>query len=199
MKITTFISIFTLLLIIGCKKPLLNPDNSHQDDCWTPPISLPENDGVVYNLAFMKNDTLWTATETTNGIVDLTLSGVPININYSIFQEGNSLSVRGDLNINDECQEIFSRIYFYVVNPSEGVNDSIGISTGFDDYTNNLGYEIDFNSPRQVILTKLDLENERAEGTFEFNLIDEENQDTLHIRDGRFEEILKDTKYALLA
>lgn len=46
-----------LFLFFSCNKQNIN--TSITDDCWSPPNALPENDGVVYSLAFMKNDTDW--------------------------------------------------------------------------------------------------------------------------------------------
>jgi hypothetical protein len=190
MKITTFISIFTLLLIIGCKKPLLNPDNSHQDDCWSPPTSLPENDGVVYNLAFMKNDTVWAAAQTTNGIVDLALSGVPISLTYNFSESSgdNNLAINGKLSIQDSCNNIFSRLRFYIINPIEGNNDSISLYSEFADVNNNITYDIVINNSLNMNLNKFDKEIGRAEGEFEFDLVNTRDiEDTIHIRQGRFE------------
>lgn len=190
---TPFNSLFFfyfVLLISSCIN--INDDDSPQEsDCWTPPTALPENDGLGEHVAFFRNDTIWVTTQT-RSFVGTILSEGAVVLTYNLSEVSNSLVIRGHFDVEDGCIDVFDKFLLYILDPQEGTNDSIGVSTRFS-MVNSItgqqaGYRMIEDESMQIMLDKFNLNEGRAEGTFEFNMLNEDNdQDTLRIRNGRFE------------
>ncbi len=178
MKNLIFLLFF--LLFLSC-------DKDDSPPCYTPPDELPENDDRTYNLSFLKNGEVWRPARTNTGAGSAFLAGPTVEINYSTGEVNNTLVMRADLWIEDECNTIQQRIAAIVVNPIEGINNRLSSSTAFFDYTLAPSYYLDTSLHQEIFITKLDLENFEYEGIFNLTMISEEDpMDTLYITDGRF-------------
>jgi len=176
-----------LLLFIGCIN--INDDDSQEPNCWTAPADLPELDGRTNWVAFYKNDTYWRSLRSTsNTLAENVLAGSTIDINYQDFGERDIISVFAEMKVQDTCQDIFSQFNFTFPDAEVGESNYIGGSTTYSDYAEGKTYVILYNEAMSVNLTKLNHEENRVEGTFSFDMINNEDDlDTLRVRQGRFQ------------
>ncbi len=175
---------FCCLFLIACDS-CKNPDDN-EIDCIGLNKPMPDATTTGKNTFGCKiNGETWVAY--TDSFGALIGGEQKLDVRYRHYDNVGNAQIKARKEIIEaECDTVRQRFTLHIIDAKEGVTQ-FTYNSSLIDWDLGISYKLDTLSFNEVNITKLDTVKSILSGTFKFQLISSDFQDTLKITDGRFD------------